>query len=175
MAAVVAVGALTGGCGQTAGSPAAAPTPTLTAAEWTEQFCSALLAAKVPSDVPTLDRLNRSDIPAVTKALDAGINAYGAGVSAFDKLGPSPVKSGDEAVAKFKTALVKFKDVLTAARDKIAGLPSDDPATAATADQVLDAANAEGKAARPDVSGLDDTDLKAAAASAPSCKAAGVN
>ncbi len=169
-ATVLAVGAILGGCGgETAGSPPAEPTPTVTATEWVEQFCVALLAAKPPSDVPSPNRVNLSDRAAVNDSLSKHIQAYDNGIGKLDKIGKSPVKSGDEGLRRIKELISKLKASMVAARDKIARLEPKDTAGVSAA---LKTAQDEAKAASANIgSGLDDSDLKAAAASAPTCKA----
>lgn len=166
----ILTGLVIAGCGQTSGSPAAAPTPTLTAAEWAEKFCAGVIAAK-PEGV-NLSAVNRSDPAAVKDALTKQIDSLGNSITKLGEVGPSPIKSGDEGLARTKDAFTKVRDSFSAARDKIAALaPGDTAGVTAAMQTALQQAQDNTK----DIgAGLDDTELKAAAANAPTCKANGL-
>lgn len=163
---------LAGCSSQTGGSPAAGAAPTLTAAEWAEQFCVAVVAAKPPAD-STLGVVNPADPQAVTAALTKQIDALESSIAKLGQVGASPVKAGDEGLQRTKDAFTKARASFTAARDKIAGLAQGDAAGVAAA---LQTAQQEVKASTKDLgAGLDDSALKAAAATAPTCKANGLS
>lgn len=167
-ALAVVIGALLGGCGGTSGTPTA---PALTAADWVEQFCVAVVAAKPPADA-TLGTTGATDPKAVSTALTKQIEALDSSIGKLEKVGPSPVKSGDEGLKRTKDAFTKARTAFSTARDKIAGLAPNDAAGLASA---LTTASQEVAASTKDLgTGLDDSELQAAAASAPTCKANGI-
>lgn len=116
--------------------------------------------------------MNRSDAAAVTAALTKQIDALESSITQLGRVGPSPVKAGDEGVRRTKDAFTRVKESFSAARDKISGLAPGDTAGVAAA---LQAAQQEAKASTNDLgAGLDDSELKAAATTAPTCKANGL-
>ena len=147
MATVALVAAVLAGCaGPTAGAPASQPTPTLTAAEWAEQFCVAVAASK-PSGAVPLNRLSTLGRDQVLAALSKQVEGFDNSLEKLDQIGKSPVASGDEAVHRTKDAVSTARTALAAARDKISSLaPTDRAGITAAIKTSLDEARADSTA-----------------------------
>ncbi len=167
-ATVATVGALLVGCS----GPAVDPAPTMTPSEWVEQFCAAVVASKPPPDATPITVVDPADRDAVNQSLNTGIDALGAAIAKLEQIGRSPIKSGDKGLTSVKDAYQRIRAGYVAARDAIGGLAPTDTAGVTAA---LTAAQNETIAASENLgSGLDDSELRTAAADAPTCKANGL-